>query len=278
MAGKYGRPKLNSKEELIAYLEANKDLEYPFNEEAWNIAVEKTKDKETKYKEMITTEFDGKKKVKKIPNGAISPVGKYFQLMSLPQYRKGKTLDEEPIFVEDDYNDELPAMDDQDDENENEDDVTDEEEKEKQTQVTSWIDIFFAGYSPLDKRFIRERLGNYYDNYEINDGADKLLVTKAVADELEIMNLTKQRAKNKDVEKRLETVQKGYLSLLDSLKALKKQRGAMDGEGKNKFTIWLDTLEKSGEFKPKKIEYENDAIDNMIVTLERSIVEVMRNG
>lgn len=255
---------MSTKEELVAYLKANRETELPFNEEVWNLAVEKTADKERKFKTKIETDYDGNVKTKQIPNGVINPVGKYFALMALPQYQK-------PITVEDRSEIDNSCPDD-------EDFNFQEDDEEKNQTVSSWLNTFFSGYDNDDKKFLKERLSDYYDNYEINEGADKLLVVMAVTDELEVMNLTKLRAKGKDVEARLEKVRKGYLSSLEGLKALKKQRGAMEDESKNKFTLWVDELAKEGVFKTMPVNYDEDAIDKMLATFERSMLQVLREG
>jgi hypothetical protein len=270
---------MSTKEELLDYISKHRDVELPFNETVWDKAVEKMANKERKFKELREIDFDGNEKVTKIPNGAINPVSKYWQLIALPQYNKNEPIeDEERQDVDDDIDEELNDSEENDEPIEADADIDiADEDNEREFNIINWVNLFFTGYNGADKKFIKQRIGDYYDNYEINEGADKLIVTKAVADELEIMKLTKMRAKNKDIEKRLETVQKGYLNLLDSLKALKKQNEKMD-EGKNKFTQWVDTMEKNKEFRPKKIEYKSDEIDNMIIALQTSIVEVMRNG
>lgn len=275
------RPKLKTKEELIKYLEEHKDTELPFNEEVWNIAVEKTKDKERKYKEIVVKDFDGNEKKKSIPNGAVNPVSKYFMLMALPQYRKKTekedTEDNEDIDFKQFKNNTRSFDDDIEEDDIEEDDDTDNENENKEVTITGWINMFFDKYSATDKKFLKERLINYFDNYELNNGADIMIVVKAVADELEIMKLTNKRIKGEDVEKRLETVQKGYLSLLESFKALKKQRSALDEEGKNKFTLWVDRLEKEG-FNPEKTKYSKDDVDFIIDTFRETITQSFLKG
>lgn len=252
---------MTTKEELLAYLQENTDTELPFSEDAWNAAFKSTKGKQRKFKEIKTTDYEGKEVKKMIPNGSVSPVSKYFQIVALPQYRK--TIvdfeDGEGDFWDDD-------------------DEIDEYDDEKTQTLRNWINVFFDGFDSADKKFLKERLSEYYDTCDLNDGADKMLVIKAVADELEIMKLTKKRNRQ-DVELRLEKVQKGYLSILDSLKALKKQRGSGDDEGKNKLTLWIDELERQGEFIPlKDTTFEKDDIDNLLTEFEASIVRVFNEG
>ena len=256
------RPKMETKEELMKYLEGHTNTELPFNEEVWDRAVELTKNKVAKAKTITTTDFDGKETKKVVPNGSISPVGTYFRIIALPQYKKQAEYEEDDEEETFDY------------------DVDDDdfEDDEKSDVVNNWIDAFFGNYGTQDKKFLKERLGDYYDTYDINDGADKLIVVKAVSDELEMMNLTRKRNANKDNEKRIETVQKSYLSLLESLRALKKQRGSMEDEGTNKFSGWVDTLSRDGGFKHEKKEYPKDMIDDMLDIFIRNIMEVARDG
>lgn len=257
------RPKMETREELVKYLATHAKTELPFNEEVWDRAVELTENKERKNKTIVTTDYDGNEKIKVIPNGTISPVGTYFRIISLPQYKKQAEYDED---------DEIDTF------QFDEDDIEEDDDDEKTDVVNNWIDAFFGNYGVQDKKFLKERLGDYYDTYDINDGADKLIVVKAVSDELEMMNLTRKRNANKDNEKRIETVQKSYLSLLESLRALKKQRGSMEDEGTNKFSAWIDTLSKEGGFKHTKKEYPKDLIDDMLDIFIRNIMEVARDG
>lgn len=257
---KIKRPKMTTKEELIKYLEANKNIELPFNEVVWNIAVEKTKDKERQNKILTETDFDGTTKKKVIPNGSVNPVGKYLQMMALPQYQKP--------YVDPNTEPE---------EEENEEFEFKFEDEEKNEAITNWLNVFFNGYSKEDKKFLHERLSDYYDNYELNEGADKTLVIMTVTDELQIMKLTQKRIKGTDVEAQLKNLKKSFLEGLEGLKALKKQRGNAD-EGKNKLTQWIDELEKAGEFRPKHVDYPADEVDFMIKEFTKSIVEVFRNG
>lgn len=254
------RPKMETKEELIAYLEANQDTELPFNDEVWERAVEATNGKERKFKEITTSDFENKSTTKMIPNGSVNPVGKYFQIIALPQYRNPvDTTDLEDEF--------------------DEEDEVEFDDNEKAETVTTWISMFFDGVPNADRKFIIDRLSNYYDNYELNEGADKFQAAKAVLDELEMRNLMKMRSKGKDVEVRIEKCQKSYLALLDSLKAQKKQRGAGDDEGKNKFTIFVDNLEKEGRLVIKKdTSYEPDDIDRLLKEFEGSMRTVYYEG
>lgn len=251
---------MTTKEELLSYLENNKDTELPFNEDVWERAVEATADKERKFKEIKTKDYDGNEITKKIPNGTVNPVGKYFQLIALPQYSK-------PVDVYDDGDEQYEF-----------DENISFGDEEKDEQVSEWLMMFFDGVSSADRKFVIERLSNYYDNYELNEGADKFQAVKAVMDELEMRNLMKARNKGKDVEARIEKCQKSYLALLDSLKAQKKQRGSAD-EGKNKLTQWIDELEKEGKFTIRKdTTYGKDDIDTLLENIESGMRAVYYEG
>jgi hypothetical protein len=240
------RPKLTTKEELLKYLEENKDTELPFNETVWGKAVQATKDKERQYKELQTKEFDGTTKIKKIPNGTINPVGKYFQMMALPQYAKN------PVYPESD-------------------------ETESEREINDELTSDFEGYRIKERQFLAERLAEYYENYEINTGSDKFIVNQIVVFELELKRLNMKLASGKDVYNNIEKVTKQYLNLCESLKTLKKQRGAMEDEGKNKFTLFVDELEKEGEFK-YSFDDVSDAIDEMLDIFEKSMIRTYNEG
>lgn len=259
---------MKTKEELITYLESNSNIELPFSEKVWQIAVEKTFAKEREFKEITTTDFDGNVKTKKIPNGAINPVSKYFQLIALPNFKK--------MCEQEQLEKELEA--------ENETTVNIEqmlEELEEDTEENSFIreliSIYFANIKGDNFDFVVDRLSDYYSNYEFNEGSDKFLVVSAVSDELTLRELYGQRVKGKDNEATIEKVKKGYLSTLDGLKLLKKQ-GSKLNEGKNKFTMFLDELEKAGELKIKNVSIKQDQIDILVEHTRRSIINAFGEG
>ena len=237
---KRNRPRLASMEELQEYLKSNPETELPFNDIVWEKAVEYTKDKDRQFKELQTTEFDGTTKTKRIPNGVINPVSKYFQMMALPQYAN-------PVNTDEEYTSFDGGMED------------------------------FEGYKPNEKKFLAERLADYYNNYEINTGSDKFIVKQIIIFELELNRLNAKLASGKDVYAQIDKVTKQYLSLNESLKTLKKQRGAMDDEGKNKFTLFVDELEREGEFK---FTFNNikDDIDKMLDNFEQSMARTFNEG
>lgn len=265
MARRRKRPKLKTKKELIKYLEENQDTELPFSEKVWEIAVEKTSEKEREFKEITTTDFDGNKKTKKIPNGAINPVSKYFQLIALPNFKK--MAKEEHLEKEDDK-DKITDVDKM---------LEELDDTEENTFIKELVSIYFSTVNGDDLNFVIERLSDYYSNYEFNEGSDKFLVVSAVSDELALRHLYSKRAKGSDNESRIERIQKGYLRTLDGLKLLKKQGSKLD-EGKNKFTMFVDELEKAGELKFNPNKYEKDQIDELMQSTRRCIMRAFKDG
>lgn len=267
---KKNRPKMETKEELLSYLEANQDKEFPFCEEIYNIAVEKTDGKERAFKEIVRTEYDGTTKTKRIPNGSVNPVSKYFQLIALPHYNKKvqamlcfREEDEKYEEIDEDIDDIIELT----------------EDDEANSFVRELASIYFSKVLDDETQFVIDRLSDYYTNYEFNEGSDKFLVISAVSDELTLRELYSKRITSKGVdnEVRIDKVKRGYLSTLESLKALKKQSGKLD-EGKNKFTIFLDELDKAGELNIKIPDIPNDQIGSLVNSFRQSIVRAFRDG
>lgn len=239
------RPKdINSKGDMLAYLEGNLEYEYPFVEEAWQKA------------EQIYAEDKDKKK-------SIGSI--YFQLMGLAQYRKlgnelrNKEFKKMRIIEEEEIIDSLLG--------------DDEEESEF---IKELISIYFSNIKdPEDLKFVIERMSDYYSNYEFNEGSDKFLVVSAVADELALRELYAQRVLGQDNEKRVKDVKEGYLKTLASLKVLKSDK-KIDST-KNKFTALVDELSRTGELNIDSPEYPKDEIDYLIEAMRRS-VERAYNG
>lgn len=259
------RPKLTTKEELIEYLEENKDTELPFCEEIWQVAVDKTADKDRQFKEISTTDFEGNTKTKKIPNGAVNPVSKYFQLIALPNFRKIAEAKLEDDIEEDEDNDDIEKM------------LEEMEDNDENSFIKELVSIYFASVNGDDLQFVIDRFSDYYTNYEFNEGSDKFLVVSAVSDELTLRELYGKRIKGNDNESKIEKVKKGYLSTLESLKVLKKQGGKLD-EGKNKFTMFLDELEKAGELKIQAPDIADDKIGALVTAFRQSIMRAFREG
>ena len=251
------RPEINGKEELIAYLEANSELEYPFVEEVWESAVAKAKENENKevpIKTTIVVDKDGNETVKKRVAGTVitDPVKYYFRLMGLKQNKlKGIALQESRLEESESKIEILDTY--FDDSNNNT--FTDE--------ITSWIALF----PPAERQFLKQRYASYYDTYEINDGADKSSLKGILSLEIELYRIDLRRASSKSInigdEKKLREMLE---NTFQSLKWTKKQRNARDDMAQNRFTIWMDNLVKEGGFSPNPKEYDEDEIDFIIKT------------
>jgi len=274
IAAKKNRPKMETKKELMSYLRRNKDIELPFVQEVWDLAVEQTAGKVAGTKAVETTDINGDIKIIKIPDIIDNPVSKYFQLMALKRNKeKGEALrdknkDKTSNQVEIKNDENLETKIDEDD------DILD---VEKNSFITGLINIYFSKVNDEDLDFVVSRLSEYYTNYEFNEGSDKFLVVSVVSDELSLRELYSKRVKGSDNEKRIKDVQDGYLKKLDSLKVLKKQGSAID-EGKNKFTVFVDELEKAGELKFKTPEIDNDIIGELVKAINNSVIRAFSDG
>lgn len=251
------RPEINGKEELIAYLKANPETEYPFVEDVWESAVIKAQENEGKPQPMkakVTYDEDGNEIIKKSRSGVLitDPVKMYFKLMGLKQNRdKGIALQEE-IVVESESKQEILNV-----------HFDDNEDTTYSDEITSWIALF----QPNERQFLKQRYASYYDTYEINDGADKSSLKGILSLEIELYRIDLRRASNRSVnindEKKLREMLE---NTFQSLKWTKKQRNARDDMAQNKFSIWMDNLVKEGGFKPNPKTYDDDEIDFIIKT------------
>lgn len=251
------RPEINGKEELIAYLEANPESEFPFVEEVWESAVKKAKENENKevpIKTTIVVDKDGNEKVKKQVAGAVitDPVKYYFKLMGLRQNKKKGILLQEAKLEENENKKEILSV-----------HFDDDKDTTYTDEITSWIALF----PPQERQFLKQRYASYYDTYEINDGADKSSLKGILSLEIELYRIDLRRATNKTInindEKKLREMLE---NTFQSLKWTKKQRNARDDMAQNRFTIWMDNLVKEGGFSPKPKHYDDDEIDFIIKT------------
>lgn len=266
MIGARKRPDIPDKESLIQYLEANPETELPFLEKVWEQAVklaEENANTKPVMKENIEKDKDGNPRVvmRKSKILITDPVKQYFKLMGLKQ-NKDEAL-------------KLKYSDSNIDENKKEILGTyfdDTEENIYADEITSWIALF----QPDERDYLKKRYASYYDNYEINDGADKVSLKRLLSIEIELYRMDVRRASGKGVnvadEKRYTEL---FTSVLESLKWTKKQRSARDDMAQNKFTIFMDNLVKDGGFKPNKKHYEQDEIDFLMETYINSIREML---
>lgn len=101
-------------------------------------------------------------------------------------------------------------------------------------EVISWIDLF----DPNEKAYLKERYSFYYDQYEINKGADQALLKRILSIEIALHRIDLSRAqkvKINSVEE--EKLSKQLRETFESMKWTKKQRSAQDELGANKFTV-----------------------------------------
>lgn len=260
------RPDIPDKESLIKYLEANPETELPFLEEVWEEAVAKAEQNantEPVMKENIEKDKDGNTRVvmRKSKILITDPVKQYFKLMGLKQNKKKALLLKHSEPIDDDNKKEILET-----------YFDDTEENVYADEITSWIALF----QPDEREYLKKRYASYYDNYEINDGADKISLKRLLSIEIELYRMDVKRASGKGVnvtdEKRYTEL---FTSVLESLKWTKKQRSAREDMAQNKFTIWLDNLVKEGGFKPNKKHYEKDEIDFLMETYIDSIREML---
>ena len=247
---KYNRPKdISTKEELIKYLEANKNIEPPFIEELWEECVKKA-DADRKI-----IESGGTKKGIKSAN----PVSHYFRLCGLKKYNRMAREIVETMHTEEILSGAKPPS-------------PYEEDNEFANDILVWIGMF----PPTEREYLRERYENYYDQYEINDGADRNLLRRILSTEIALYRIDVRRAMGQPVnlldEKKLNDQ---LTSLYESMKWTKKQRNLREDMAQNKFTVWLDNMTKEGGFTIPEKHYPKDEIDFLLETYIDSAREMM---
>lgn len=259
---------METKEQLIDYLESNPDTELPFLEELWVKCLElceKNQGKNPQKMKTTTTDRDGVVTVKEISvsNVLVNPVAQYFKMISLHQYRKKAIL----------LQDELYGV-----------KVTSESQKEVidlhfeagdtdfNDEITSWIRLF----KPDERNFLIKRYSSYFDQYEINEGADKTSLKRILSLEIALYRIDIKRAGGKVVDINDEKKMSELLqSTFESLKWTKKQRNARDDLAQNKFTVWMEKQVQEGGFKEVKKEYDKDEIDFLLDTIIDSTREML---
>lgn len=260
------RDSIQTKEELIKYLN---DVEgYPFLEDLWEEAVQKAKDCEGKQKPITVktyTDKYGNVKERRYGGGTFStnPISHYFRMMGLQQNKKKmkKILDEqESLEMVNDSKSEIMQT------------YFDDASGEQQNEIIDWINMF---PNARERQYLRQRYASYYDNYEINDGADRVSLSRILSLEVELYRLNMQRATGKLVDiVREEKLTKMLRETLESMKWTKKQRSAMDDAAQNKFSIWMDKMAKNGKFTPEHHEIPKDEIDMLIDIIPKAVAKM----
>ena len=191
------RPRMATKEELEQYLSAHPESEYPLVEEVWEKAIQTSKDNEQK---IIEAESNGEEPNKRV--AITNPVSIYFKLMGLAQNRKkGIALQEETFPVSEDKQQILDTY-------FNEDSEEDSSVSEFTDEIISWINLF----KPVEREYLKQRYASYYNNYEINDGADKASLKRVLSLEIELYRIDLKRANGQKVDPNDE---KKYTELLN---------------------------------------------------------------
>lgn len=258
------RENIKTKEDLIVYLKTVEEL--PFLEELWDLCVEKAKENEGKEVPMVEKTYkdkDGNMVTKRRVGGALitNPVSYYFKMFKLPHYRR-KALDLK------DYQERLD-----DDQSEIMDTYFDDGEENKCfNEITRWIDMF---PSSNERQYLKQRYASYYDNYEINDGADRVSLTRILSLEIELYRINVKRAKSQPVDINQEDkLTKMLRDTLESMKWTKKQRSAQDDMAQNKFSIFMDKQVKNGKFTPEHHEIPKDEIDMLIDIIPKAVAKM----
>ena len=263
------RPDIPDKEHLIQYLEANSETELPFVEEVWEKAVMRAKEseeKQTPFEESVVTDMDGNvTKTRKVKGVVVTdPVKYYFRLMGLNQNKKKAIAIQEEKYEEDESKQAIAETYFEDEDDEKKNIYTDE--------ISSWIALF----PPDERQYLKRRYVNYYDTYEINEGADKLSLKRLLSLEIELYRIDKKRAAGKSINLvDEEKLTKQLNTVLESLKWTKKQRSSMDDMAQNKFTIFMDSMMKNGKFTPTNKKYDKDDVDFLMETYVNAIRDML---
>lgn len=261
------RPQMQTKEQLIEYLEQNikYGFELPFVQEAWDKAEENfNKPKEKKYDQ------DGKEKKTIFPN---SIVACYFQVMGFRTFINiGKEIlknsDVKIIPFESDLSEEEVAE----RSYEEERDVS----KNNATPLyKNWLINWINCFNEEESSFLRQRFADYYNQYDINEAADKTVLMNILSTEIQLYRINIFVSKGKIVNMlEVEKLNKSLINLLEAQKWTKKQRSASDDAVSNKFTVWLEKAMKEGKFIETKTEYKPDDIEKLLKDIIKAMTEV----
>ena len=257
---------VTNKEELIAYLDSNGDG-IPFLEELWDICVKKAKeneDKDVPIKVVKTTKKDGTVVESRRTAGVLikNPISFYFRLYKLPQYKtKALSLLDQKDEQTDDEKEIMDVY------------FDDDSDEDSFNEIIQWINMF---PNPRERQYLKQRYTHYYDNYEINDGADRTMLSGILSLEIELYRINVRRAQGKSIDiLKEEKLRKMLRESLEAQKWTKKQRSAVDEMAQNKFTIWLDRQVKNGGFIPEEHEIPKDEIDYLLEIVPQKTREML---
>lgn len=259
------RPELANKEELVMYINNSPD-ELPFVEEVWEKAVAKAKENESlpdPVEYVTTVDENGNSTTKRVSKGIRpkDPISIYWSYMNLPQYRKMA----EDISYEEEY-----SVDEEDIPQTYDDGSIDEDEY---NEILAWINMFPL---PDERNYLKQRYTHYYDNYDINDGADRSMLNGILSLEVELYRVNYRRAKGQAVDiAREEKLRKMLRESLEAQKWTKKQRSAMDDMAQNAFTIWMERQAKNGKFTPVEVECPKDDVDYLMEVIPMAVRKML---
>ena len=258
---------ITTKEELVSYINANLDTEYPFNPNLWEKCLVTAEEGREAKKTMTTSvvyDADGEvieTKVKKKKFISDNPVAIYWKYMGLAQYRRQgqdlrlqKMLDEGDDIVVSDFEEE--------EEKEIDVEVVNPILKENNV-VTMWI----SGIKSEDERaYLKKRVVNYYDEYDINDGADLVILYSILGLELDVFRLNKIRSKGEMVDYKTAVALAEQLNKsLTAMKWTRKERSTKNENAENNFTNIMASMCEKGSFDTKDLEeIDKDEIDYLL--------------
>lgn len=252
---------VHTKEDLISYLATSSDG-LPFLQELWDRCVEKAEEDKTKerpIKETKVKDKHGNVVVKKQAAGVIitDPVKWYFRLMNLPHNKKKAISLAQQQEIESETRKEFMGV------------YFDDNEGQEYDDIAAWINMF---PNQQEKQYLKQRLSHYYDNYDINDGADRTMLSGILSIEIELFRINMRRAEGKSVDINQEVkLRKMLIDNMEAQKWTKKQRSATDEMGQNKFTIWMEKQTKNGKFTPEEHEIPKDEIDMLIEIIPKAV-------
>lgn len=253
---------VKTKEDLIQYLNSIPDG-LPFVEELWETCVKKAEEdklKEDPVRSITSVEPDGTVIERKQKAGVkiTDPVKWYFRLQSLPQNRKKAIELKEKLEIDSGSKQEIM------------DTYFDEEDNTHEfNEILDWIDMF---PNANERQYLKQKYTSYYDTYEINDGADRISLSRILSLEIELYRINIKRAQGKAIDiSKEEKLTKMLRETLESMKWTKKQRSMTDEMAQNKFTIFMDKQVKNGKFTPEHHEIPKDEIDMLLEIIPEAI-------
>lgn len=250
------RSYVDNYDELITYLDNNKNTELPFVQQCWDKSVDKCNENKIeieKFRKKLekTPEKVTQKEQRKINRLYTNPVRMYFKLIGLNAYKNiGKGIRYGQTTSKEESLDSITL-----------DMTSNDISVAKEDEIIDWINMF----APDEREFLLRRYASYMDTYDINAGADRAMFKRLLSLEIEGYRIDINRAKGLDVnitnEKKLNEMIQGCL---EANKWTKKQRNARDDMSQNRFTVWMDNMTKQGKFVPNEKEYPDDEIDYIL--------------